>query len=176
MPFKCLIDLIKAPEIRISGNGLRDGYFYERHFQEVMQSPVVPDVLKHSVENMMRRYKVNASHAAHVKNLCEQFFAGLNPFVEFDKGDKRLLEIAAMLHDIGMHIDYYDHQIHGYYLIMNGRFEGLTNAERLKVAFLVGNHRVSGIKNPLKEYHGIVSQKELPHVWGRRQNGPPPCP
>ncbi len=165
LPFKCLFELIDAPEIRISGNGLRDGYFYEKYFASIGKPSIVEDVLLQSKENIMRRFDVNRKHANHVKDLTLKLFDALSQTFDFDPGDRKILSTAAALHDIGMHIEYYDHHIHGYYLIMNGRLEGLTNAERISVAFLVGNHRASGIKNQVSDYFGIVSKSELQRLW-----------
>lgn len=165
LPFKCLFEMNDAPEIRISGNGLRDGYFYEKYYASIGKPPIVEDVLLQSKENIMRRFDVNQRHANHVKDLALKLFDGLSQSLEFEQNDRKLLSTAAMLHDIGMHIEYYDHHIHGYYLIMNGRLEGLTNAERISVAFLVGNHRASGIKNQLNDYAGIVSKSEVNRLW-----------
>ena len=67
----------------------------------------------------------------------------------------------ALLHDIGIHIEYYDHHIHGFYLILNGRIDGLTNAERLAIAYLVGSHRELGIKNRMLEHENILSKNEI---------------
>jgi exopolyphosphatase/guanosine-5'-triphosphate,3'-diphosphate pyrophosphatase len=165
LPFKCLFEMNDAPEIRISGNGLRDGYFYEKYFTSIGKPSIVEDVLLQSKENIMRRFDVNQKHANHVKNLTLKLFDGLSQAFEFEPGDRKILSTAAMLHDIGMHIEYYDHHIHGYYLIMNGRLEGLTNAERISVAFLVGNHRSSGIKSQMDDYIGIVSKNEIQRLW-----------
>lgn len=165
MPFKCLFEMIDSPEIRISGNGLRDGYFYEKYFTSIGKPIVVEDVLLQSKQNFMRRFGVNEKHANHVKELTLKLFDGLSEHFVFDFNDRKILSTAAMLHDIGMHIEYYDHHIHGYYLIMNGRLEGLTNAERISVAFLVGNHRVSGIKNQMNDYEGIVNKNDIQRLW-----------
>lgn len=165
LPFKCLFEMNDAPEIRISGNGLRDGYFYEKYFTSIGSPTIVKDVLMQSKENFMRRFYVNQKHSNHVKDLTLKLFDGLSRAFEFEPNDRKILSTAAMLHDIGMHIEYYDHHIHGYYLIMNGRLEGLTNAERISVAFLVGNHRVSGIKNQMNDFEGIVSKTDIQRLW-----------
>lgn len=165
LPFKCLFEMNDAPEIRISGNGLRDGYFYEKYFTSIGKPSIVEDVLLQSKENIMRRFGVNQKHANHVKDLTLKLYDGLSEHIDFDSNHRKILSTAAMLHDIGMHIEYYDHHIHGYYLIMNGRLEGLTNAERISVAFLVGNHRSSGIKSQMDDYIGIVSKNEIQRLW-----------
>ncbi|HSK87616.1 MAG TPA: HD domain-containing protein, partial [Anaerolineales bacterium] len=52
-----------------------------------------------------------------------------------------LLEIAALLHDIGHFINSLDHDKHGYYLLSNTRLIGLSQREQSIVANLVRYHR-----------------------------------
>ena len=150
----------------ISANGLREGYFYEKHFEAIDMPIVVPDVLKHSKENFLKRFVVNEPHARKVQSIALKFYDQLNRYsIEnkrdyFKVEDRKLLSTAALLHDIGIHIEYYDHHIHGFYLILNGRIDGLTNTERLAVAYLVGSHREIGIKNRMVEHENILSRSE----------------
>lgn len=167
MPFKCLFELIGSPEIRISANGLREGYFYEKYFESIDMPIVVSDVLKHSKENFLKRFVVNEPHARKVQSIALKIYDQLNRYsIEnkcdyFKVEDRKLLSTAALLHDIGIHIEYYDHHIHGFYLILNGRIDGLTNAERLAIAYLVGSHRELGIKNRMLEHENILSKNEI---------------
>ncbi len=161
MPFKCLFDQLDTPEIRISANGLRDGYFFEKYFTSIGMPVIVPDVLSSSIENMMRRFDVNFAHANHVKLLTLKMFDAFAKLGELQESDRKIIEVAAMLHDVGVHIEYYDHHVHGFYLILNGRLDGLTNAERLSVAYLVGSHREELIRNRMIEFEGILSKSEV---------------
>jgi exopolyphosphatase/guanosine-5'-triphosphate,3'-diphosphate pyrophosphatase len=162
IPFLVAMERVRPPEIRISGNGLRDGYFFETHFSENRMPLVVENVLVHSKENMMRRYTFNERHARHIKKLSLEIFDGLSTAgFEFQLADRKILSTAALLHDIGTHIEYYDHHIHGFYLILNGRLEGLTNGERISVAYLVGSHREASIKNRMIEFESIVNREEI---------------
>jgi len=167
MPFVCLFEHIQSPEIRISANGLRDGYFFEKHFTAIGQPVVVNDVLKHSKENFLKRFVVNEPHARNVQSLALTLYDALhrhsveNQLGLFEIADRKLLSAAALLHDIGIHIEYYDHHIHGFYLVANGNLNGLTNLERLSVAYLVGSHREAGIKNRMTDYESVISKTEV---------------
>ena len=70
MPFKCLFERIGSPEIRISANGLREVYFYEKYFESIDMPIVVSDVLKHSKENFLKRFVVNEPHARKVQSIA----------------------------------------------------------------------------------------------------------
>jgi len=161
VPIKVLYALLDSPKLSISGNGLREGYFFEKYFEERSEPVVVENVLRHSKYNMMRLYSVNIPHAIHVKMLAISLFDQLQEIHQFTEEDRELLSVAAMLHDIGMYIGYYDHHIHGMYLMMNSRIDGLSQRSHMAVAFLVGNHRESQLKDRVKYFESIFDKKEI---------------
>jgi exopolyphosphatase/guanosine-5'-triphosphate,3'-diphosphate pyrophosphatase len=55
--------------------------------------------------------------------------------------ERELLWAAALLHDIGMAIDYDDHHRHSRYLILNGGLPGFTPREVALIALMARYHR-----------------------------------
>jgi len=161
VPIKVLYALLDSPRLSISGNGLREGYFFENYFKEQSEPIVVESVLRHSKYNMMRLYSANIPHAIHVKMLALSLFDQLKEIHSFTEEDRGHLSVAAMLHDIGMYIGYYDHHIHGMYLMMNSRIDGLNKYGHMAVAFLVGNHRESQLKDRVKYFESTFDKKEI---------------
>ena len=161
VPIKVLYALIDSPRLSISGNGLREGYFFEKYFKEQSEPVVVENVLRHSKYNIMRLYSANIPHAIHVKMLALSLFDQLKEIHQFTAEDRGYLSVAAMLHDIGMYIGYYDHHIHGMYLMMNARIDGLNKRGHMAVAFLVGNHRESQLKDRVKYFETTFDKKEI---------------
>lgn len=161
IPLLSLMDIVGSEDLRISGNGLRNGYFYEKYFESIEAPAVVEDVLKSSCANIMKRFSVNEGHANHVKKLALSLFDQLTEVHHFKKKERKTLAIAALLHDVGLHVEYHDHHIHGLYLLLYVRLYGLTIRDHLRVAFLVGNHRENGLKNRLEEYNTLFTKGEL---------------
>jgi exopolyphosphatase/guanosine-5'-triphosphate,3'-diphosphate pyrophosphatase len=64
-----------------------------------------------------------------------------------DPQEKELLWAAAMLHDIGMSIDYDDHHKHSRYIILSAGLPGFTPTETAIVAQAVRYHR-KGMPDP----------------------------
>jgi len=122
----------------ISGQGVREGYFY-RHF--LPPPHLVPEVRGFSVRNLFARYPQEVAHTARVRNFCRQLFRALAPLHGYGPGDERLLDEAALLHDIGMSVGYYDHHKHGEYLVMASALPGLTHREQALIGLLVRYHR-----------------------------------
>lgn len=160
VPIKCAMELIESKKLIISGNGLRDGLFFKR----VLLAPdgeLVDDVLEHSLENLLLRYDVNRVHAKRVDVLCMSMFDQLAGIHHFSGFHRKILHAAALLHDIGMHIDYFNHHYHGFYLVMNADLNGISNRERVLTAFLVGQHRESSFREDWRKYRAVMNAKDF---------------
>ncbi len=163
MPIKCAMELLESKKLIISGNGLRDGLFYKRELL-APDGELVEDVLEHSLENLLLRYDVNRSHSVHVDSLCLSLFDQLRDTHKFTRFHRKILHAAAMLHDIGMHIDYFNHHHHGFYLVMNADLNGLSNRERVLTAFLVGHHRESSFREDWRKYRAVMNAKDYEDI------------
>lgn len=163
VPIKCAMELIDSKKLIISGNGLRDGLFFKR----VLLAPegeLVGDVLEHSLENLMLRYDVSLAHAKRVDILSMAMFDQLSAIHRFTDFHRKILHVAAMLHDIGMHIDYFNHHYHGFYLVMNADLNGISNRERVLSAFLVGHHRESSFREDWRKYRAVMNAKDYEEI------------
>ncbi|SMD09386.1 Ppx/GppA phosphatase family protein [Sporomusa malonica] len=143
---KSLLDLSQATNIVISGCGVREGMFLEYYLSKQQQTEIIPDILMHSTHNMLLFYKGNEAHAYHVAKLAETMFDGWQSILRLGRRDKKLLMVAALLHDIGITINYYDHARHSAYLVENARLFGLTHREQMLVAVVVGWHNGASAK------------------------------
>lgn len=137
---KSLLDLTQATNIIVSGCGVREGMFLEYYLAKQQQPKVIPDILLHSTRNMLLFYKGNEAHADHVANLAETMFDKWHSILRLSSRDRRLLRVAALLHDIGITINYYDHARHSTYLVENARIFGLTHREQMLAAVVAGWH------------------------------------
>ena len=127
--------------VEVTEAGLREGVFFERH---LAPTGLFEDVRRDSVLNLHAQYDgVDERHVEHVARLALQMFddlaeAGLH---EADPEARELVWAAAMLHDIGVRVDYDDHHKHSRYLILNGGLPGWTQREIALVAQMARYHR-----------------------------------
>ena len=77
-----------------------------------------------------RRLNYDAQHAEQVSRLALSLFDQLRPIHELGPEHRLLLEIAAMLHDIGHFVHRKSHNRHGEYLIRNSEIPGLRGWRR----------------------------------------------
>ena len=137
---KCLFDKIRASHLIISGCGVREGLFFQHYFTEDDLPEVIPDILGHSTLNMLRFYKGSEKHATFVTELALKLFDAWSQLHQLDARDRALLQCSALLHDIGISINYYDHSRHSAYLVENARLFGLTHREQILTAVVAGWH------------------------------------
>jgi exopolyphosphatase/guanosine-5'-triphosphate,3'-diphosphate pyrophosphatase len=122
--------------------GLREGIFFERLLGD-RASPLIDDVRRASVLNLAAQYDTTPSHTRHVAELALGLFdelagAGLHAG---DAAERELLEAAALLHDIGVAIDYDDHHKHSRYLIFSAGLPGFSQREVALIGQVVRYHR-----------------------------------
>ncbi|MGO0059071.1 Ppx/GppA phosphatase family protein [Brevibacillus fluminis] len=134
-----LMEVSGAPELIISGNGLREGLFFE-HYYQVHGSEAFGDPLELDVQNTMRYYGVQIEHAKHVAHLSVRLFDELAAIHGLGERERLLLRIAAHLHNVGVAVSFYEWQKHTFYVLLHTKIVGLTHRERLMVA-LVAAHR-----------------------------------
>ena len=97
------------------------------------------------------RHDYNAQHASQVAQLALSLFDQLRPLHEMGPELRLVLEMAALLHDIGHFVNRKSHHRHGEYLIRNGELPGLRGWRCDMVAALV-------------RYHNCKSEPQLEHA------------
>ena len=128
----------------ISGQGVREGLFYERFFTAAPgePAPMFEDVRASAILNFGHVYRFQEAHARHIAHLTGRMLAQLPPEAhDLRPGEADILWAASMLHDIGMSIDYHDHHKHGSYLVLNSGLPGYSHREIALIALLIRYHR-----------------------------------
>jgi exopolyphosphatase/guanosine-5'-triphosphate,3'-diphosphate pyrophosphatase len=93
------------------------------------------------VQSLARRCNWPESHSRHVAFLATTLFDNLAALHELGARDRELLEYAALLHDIGEHVDHEAHDRHAAYLVRYGRLRGFDPREIAMLTALVRWHR-----------------------------------
>lgn len=138
--------------------GLREGFLY-RDILFKDKPHIVDSALEHSIENITKKYTLEKVHANHVRYFVLELSDALEEELCISKKEKELLDIAARLHDLGMHVNYYNHHIHGMHLMLVERIAGLSNKDQLCVAFLIGNHRKLDLPGFFEIYRNYLGKE-----------------
>ncbi len=149
-----LMDQGKADQLLVSGQGVREGIFYQ-HFLADQPQPLLANPRQFSVLNLARLTYYEPDHCDRVAQLSLSLFDQLAPLHGYGAWERELLGYAAILHDIGVSVGYYDHHKHGEYLIHNATLLGFSHREIVIIASLVRNHRKGW--GDLKPYSSILT-------------------
>lgn len=139
------MDAIQADEVIISGYGLREGLFME-HFLQACQLTRLPDVRDFTIHNLEATYYPHHDHNQQVQKFVLSIFDQLQSLHGFGAWERELLAYAALIHDIGMDISFYDHHKHSFYILMNRKMPGFSHREQAMIALLARYHR-KGVPN-----------------------------
>jgi exopolyphosphatase / guanosine-5'-triphosphate,3'-diphosphate pyrophosphatase len=128
--------------VEVTEEGLREGVFFESYLAPA-DPPLFASVRETTVRNLATQYHSDQRHVQHVAALTLQMFdalagAGIH---KGDPAERELLWAAAMLHDIGVTVDYDDHHKHSRYLILNAGLPGFTPREVALIAQMARYHR-----------------------------------
>jgi len=127
--------ILRAPSLVVAGE------------QDTLSRPITDDstldVRARSVLSVARRYDYDIDHSHHVAKLATKIFDDTKELHQLGGQDRKLLQYAAILHDIGYHIAHNNHHRHGLYLIKNSEMPGFTGEEIALMASMVRYHRGS---------------------------------
>jgi len=94
-----------------------------------------------SVREFAQRCHYEEPHARHVQRLALQLFDAIGPRIGLSATDRQILADAALLHDVGYHINYEKHHKHSYHLIVHADMLGMTPEEQVAIANVARYHR-----------------------------------
>jgi exopolyphosphatase/guanosine-5'-triphosphate,3'-diphosphate pyrophosphatase len=131
---------IEARELVVSDYGIREGLLLET----ARVAPTIADpgeARERSVRELAERTHYEEPHARTVQRLALQLFDALGERLGCEPDERQILADAALLHDIGYHINYDKHHKHSYHLILHADLLGMTPAEQVAAANVARYHR-----------------------------------
>ena len=106
-----------------------------------------------SAESLGEKYRYDATHARAVTYLATRLFDELKEEHGLEARDRLLLEVAALLHNVGVFVGLRAHHKHGQYLIQASEIFGLSVDDRAVIANVVRYHR-----------RGLPQKAHLPYM------------
>ncbi|HUB05734.1 MAG TPA: Ppx/GppA phosphatase family protein [Myxococcales bacterium] len=127
------------PQISAVDRGLRDGLLIDLN-RRSRTGGRDPSLFEAALA-LGRRFAFDEAHGRHTAKLALMLFDGLAQLHQLPAAGRPLLEVAALLHDVGNAVSYSRHHKHSFYLIQNADLPGLTDRERGLVARVARFHR-----------------------------------
>jgi len=131
---------LEAHDLTVSRYGIREGLLLEA----ARVAPTIADpgeARERSVSDFASRCHYEAAHARNVRSLALALFDAIGPRLGCSSDDRRLLADAALLHDVGYHINYDRHHKHSYHLILHAELLGMSPTDQVIVANVARYHR-----------------------------------
>ncbi|HYL98956.1 MAG TPA: Ppx/GppA phosphatase family protein [Blastocatellia bacterium] len=135
--------LYKHPEAVNDANSSAEMTTAEPEYPLLPDPDRALDVRTRSVLSVARRYDYDPSHSHFVARVATQIFDRTKPLHGMGDQERKLLEYAAILHDIGYHIAHNNHHRHSLYLIKNSEMPGFSGTEIGVMAGIARYHRGS---------------------------------
>ncbi len=129
----------------VPGVGVREGVLYQLARDHFAGKPApardaAARELLAAARWFGRRFDADAAHSEHIRQLTTMLYDQLQPLHRLPHELRPLLEVAAVLHDIGHIVNRRGHHKHGEYLVRYGEIPGLKGWRRDVVACLVRYH------------------------------------
>jgi len=139
-----IIQQAGVDEVMIPGVSLKDGLILDLISEQLHPEKHLDyDQVISSAIQLGRKFAFDESHATTVANLSLQMFDQTRALHEFDAESRTLLEVAAILHDIGQFISGTNHHKHTLYILEANPIIGLTASQMAVVANVARYHRKS---------------------------------
>ncbi|MBN1361124.1 MAG: Ppx/GppA family phosphatase [Sedimentisphaerales bacterium] len=148
-----LLKSTRARRMLVADVSMRDGLLLDL----VRSTGGKPDDTIHreviqSAQSIAQKYRVDAKHAEQTRRLALRLFDELAHEHRLGERQRLLLEVAAILHEVGTFVSSRAHHKHSYYLIANSEILGLAQDELAVVANVARYHRRSRPKRSHTEY------------------------
>jgi exopolyphosphatase/guanosine-5'-triphosphate,3'-diphosphate pyrophosphatase len=114
-----------------------------------------------SAWEMARRYQADANHAAAVESYAMLIFDALKKVHGFSGRERRLLQAAAILHDIGKFVDSKYHDVYSCHLLMDSNIIGFSTAEMAKLGNIARYHSGTAPSLSHAEYAALAGEDRL---------------
>ncbi|MDR3293617.1 MAG: Ppx/GppA family phosphatase [Clostridiales bacterium] len=161
---KAVMDYLPFKEIVVGGRGLREGAMFRYAVPMTSEKPI-SDILGHSINTLLHNYNMNIPHAEHVYNLSVQLFKQLKVLHKLPRMYIKVLRAAALLHDTGSIVKYYDHHIHSEYIILNSGLNGIAHKDIVMASYVAALHRkADNIEMSFDKYKDLLSEDDLDAV------------
>lgn len=117
--------------------------------------------MKLSAEEMLAKFSNGCSHPYEVRRLAMILFDELSEKVkEMPNSQRKILEVAALLHDIGYYVDSKSHNKHSQALIIEHGLVEFSEHEKALIACVCRYHRGSLPDKEKHELYGSFEKKE----------------
>lgn len=157
-----VMDELDMPQLVLCDRALREGIVLDALYREgILEDAehIHDHVRSRAVRAAGERFGYDATHAEHVTRLALAIFDQTVSLHGLPRSYRDLLEGAALLHDVGFHINHSSHHKHSYYLIRHAELLGFHEPEIELMANVARYHRKSLPKDKHHNFKALSPQQ-----------------
>lgn len=147
-----LFEQLRISEMQISGGALREGLIYG-----MLDNSQENNRRDQTLNEVIGRFHIEKAQSERVKDIALKLYMQLcaqSNMCNFDA--YTVLEGAAMLHEIGLHIEYKQYHLHGAYILSHLPLVGYTQLQRESIKELIKGHRQDINPMQFDSYHADI--------------------
>jgi exopolyphosphatase/guanosine-5'-triphosphate,3'-diphosphate pyrophosphatase len=129
-----VMNITGATQLIVSGQGLREGVLWE---ELRGGGSILDDVRSASIAGLVSANGADPEEGERTARTAAILFQSATSLHGLDNGDQELLEFAARLSNLGMHVEFYNRDRHAEYLIHSGDLHGFSHREIVMLAAIV---------------------------------------
>jgi len=152
-----LMDVAQANLLRVNERGIREGLILKGlHRHKLVAEGKRSRSWRAAVLDFAASHHFDEKHALQVARLSLEIFDAIaTPYMLGDSA-RRILEAAAILHDVGYFISYSSHHKHSFHLIRHADLFSFTPRERELIAHVARYHRKSLPKKKHEQFMRLL--------------------
>lgn len=158
LAYQHIAQALRVSHLWVASSNLRDGLLRDMWMRQTRSAEFTQQVIQSAVD-LGHRFHFDAAHARHVSLLASRLFAELAPEHQLDRRYELLLNVAALLHEVGVAISNRSFHKHSMYVIANSEIFGVGKQE-LQLISLVARYHRRASPQPLHEGYADLDRED----------------
>jgi exopolyphosphatase/guanosine-5'-triphosphate,3'-diphosphate pyrophosphatase len=144
---------LQLTTVLVTNVNLRDGLLMEMASSDAWSKEFTKQIIR-SAMDLGRKFTYDEPHAVHVSQLATKLFHQLREEHQLPPRMEVVLNVAALLHEIGLFVSNRSYHKHSLYLIRNSDLFGLAKKDLLLAALVARYHRRA---SPQPDHEGYAT-------------------
>jgi exopolyphosphatase/guanosine-5'-triphosphate,3'-diphosphate pyrophosphatase len=149
---------LQITSVLVSNVNLRDGLLSEMAENDAWSKEFSKQIVRSAID-LGRKFNFDEPHALHVAELVSKLFQELRDEHQLSPRYEVILQVAALLHEIGLFVSNRSYHKHSLYLIRNSELFGLGKKDLLLAALVARYHRRAS-PQPTHEGYATLDRDE----------------
>jgi len=137
-----VFDAMGIESMMVSAYALREGVLYDRLAARLPGDHRLSDLRRSNAQRLSQQLDPDHRHAEFCARLAVRLFDQTTDVHGLGQADRELLDMAALVHNVGLAISHASHHKHTYYIVRNSeQLTGFTDSELEVLAQVARYHR-----------------------------------